>query len=88
MNQQKSRRVGTAVGFVSGRSGVPGRCAGYASLMATKCAVANAPSSAAVGVRSGNRINAGDRDYDSDACAKLSLVLAENSIGRNEKCYE
>jgi hypothetical protein len=52
--------------------------------MATGCAVATAPSPAATGIRSGNRINAGDFDYDSDARAKLILVLPGNSIARNE----
>lgn len=52
--------------------------------MATACPVASAPSSAAAGIRSGNRLNAGDLDYDSYGCAKLSVVLADNPIGRNE----
>jgi hypothetical protein len=46
--------------------------------------VASAPSSAASGIRSGNRVNSGDLDYDSHACAKLIALLAENSIARNE----
>lgn len=52
--------------------------------MATGCPVAGAPSSAAAGIRSGNRINAGDFGYDRNACAKLILVLPGNSMARNE----
>lgn len=52
--------------------------------MAPGCAVAHAPSSAATGIGSGNRLSAGDLDYHGDARAKLSLVTAANSIARTE----
>ena len=46
--------------------------------------MADAPTSAAAGIRSGDRVNTGDFGYDSDACAKLSQVVAGNSTARNK----